>query len=147
MFDFQRLRWMEPPRTVIEFRILIFLTMASYFHSFQNLFKEPVILISGNVSSTANQTSTANITSTINGAIITTCSSVTGTTCHMTAASATWSQSQHGVEHAAAAATCITTAAILETRTTSMDTGPQRQTGKSTTSQKTPGGTYVLQIV
>ena len=104
-------------------------------------------MISGNVSSTANQTSTANITSTINGAIITTCSSVTGTTCHMTAASATWSQSQHGVEHAAAAATCITTAAILETRTTSMDTGPQRQTGKSTTSQKTPGGTPVLNLV
>ena len=103
-------------------------------------------LILGNVSSTANQTSTANITSTINGAIIT-CSFLTGTTCHMTAASATWSQSQHGVEHAAAAATCITTAAILETRTTSMDTGPQRQTGKSTTSQKTPGGRYVLQIV
>ena len=110
-------------------------------HSFQNLFKEPVILISGNVSSTANQTSTANITSTINGAIITTCSFLTGTTCHMTAASAT---STH-VEHAAA--TCITTAAILETRTTSMDTGPQRQTGKSTTSQKTPGGTHVLHLV
>ena len=111
------------------------------FYSFQNIFKEPVTLISGNVTSTANQTSTADITSTINGAIITTCSFLTGTTCHMTAASAT---STH-VEHAAA--TCITTAAILETRTTSMDTGPQRQTGKSTTSQKTPGGTHVLNLV
>ena len=144
MFDFQRLRWMEPPRTVIRFHNFILPTIV---YSMLKTLKHPVTLISGNVSSTANQTSTANITSTINGAIITTCSSVTGTTCHMTAASATWSQSQHGVEHAAAAATCITTAAILETRTTSMDTGPQRQTGKSTTSQKTPGGRYVLQIV
>ena len=88
------------------------------------------------MSSTANQTSTANITSTINGAIIT-CSNVTGTTCHMTATSATYST--HGVEHATAA-TCITTAAtILETRGTS-EGGVQRQTGKSTTSQKPPGG-------
>ena len=88
------------------------------------------------MSSTANQTSTANITSTINGAIIT-CSNVTGTTCHMTATSATYST--HGVEHATAA-TCITTAAtILETRGTS-EGGAQRQTGKSTTSQKPPGG-------
>ena len=91
----------------------------------------------GHVSSTANQISTANITSTINGAIIT-CSSVTGTTCHMTAASATYST--HGVEHATAATCIATTAAtILETRGSS-DTGAQRQTGKSTTSQKAPGG-------
>lgn len=89
------------------------------------------------MSSTANQTSTANITSTtINGAIIT-CSSLTGTTCHMTAASATWSQSDSG--HGITAATCITTAAILEARGSSFE-GPQRQTGKSTTSQKPPGG-------
>ena len=92
--------------------------------------------ISGHVSSTANQTSTANITSTINGAIIT-CSSITGTTCHMTAASATWNQSHstHGVEHTTAATCITTTAAILETTG-----GAQRQTGKSTTSQKPPGG-------
>ena len=97
----------------------------------------------GHVSSTANQISTANITSTINGAIIT-CSSITGTTCHMTAASATWSQSNstHGIEHTTAA-TCITTAAILEARGASMSEdrgGQQRQTGNSTTSQKPPGG-------
>ena len=97
----------------------------------------------GHVSSTANQISTANITSTINGAIIT-CSSITGTTCHVTAASATWSQSNstHGFEHTTAA-TCITTAAILEARGSSMseDRGAQqRQTGNSTTSQKPPGG-------
>ena len=93
--------------------------------------------IIGHMSSTANQTSTANITSTINGAIIT-CSNVTGTTCHMTATSATYST--HGVEHATAA-TCITTTAatILETRGSS-EGGAQRQTGKSTTSQKPPGG-------
>ena len=61
----------------------------------------------------------------------------------MTAASATWSQSNstHGREHTTAA-TCITTAAILETRASSMseDKVTQRQTGKSTTSQKPPGG-------
>ena len=102
-------------------------------HSFQFFFSNK---ISGHVSSTANQTSTANITSTINGAIIT-CSSITGTTCHMTAASATWNQSHstHGVEHTTAATCITTTAAILETTG-----GAQRQTGKSTTSQKPPGG-------
>ena len=105
-------------------------------------------LFSGHVSSTANQTSTANITSTINGAIIT-CSSITGTTCHMTAASATWSQtnSTHGVEHATAA-TCITTTAatILESRGSSDDRGgAQRLTGKSTTSQKAPGGKNIFE--
>ena len=84
------------------------------------------------MSSTANQISTANITTTVNGAIIT-CSSVTG---HLTAATATWSH-PHSAEQTAA--TCITTAAILETRAASL-VDPQRQTGKSTTSQKPPGG-------
>ena len=66
----------------------------------------------------------------------------------MTAASATWSQtnSTHGVEHATAA-TCITTTAatILESRGSSDDRGgAQRLTGKSTTSQKAPGGKIYL---
>ena len=98
------------------------------------------------MSSTANQTSTANITSTINGAIIT-CSSITGTTCHMTAASATWNQSNstHGAEHTTAATCITTTAAILETRGSSDERGgAQRQTGKSTTSQKPPGGNSLV---